>query len=171
MDPWFLVVVLAATAVALACAYAELWKEHQALQAKSRQAPQRSPGPVQSACVSRLAASKRKCYDRLDRLGFRSLEEYHRSEQWWQTKQRYRNSDYPQRCLVCDSPQFDLHHRTYERLGEEELFDLVPLCQGHHERLHELLDDDPQLCVKDTHDYLVFLLDKKVVPGESEIPF
>jgi hypothetical protein len=79
------------------------------------------------------------------------------SEPWRETKRRYRSSDYPQRCLICVSRDFDLHHRSYARLGAEELFDLVPLCRAHHDQLHELLDPNPELCVKDTHDYLVIL--------------
>jgi hypothetical protein len=72
-------------------------------------------------------------------------------------KRRYRNSDYPQRCLVCGSLEFDLHHRSYARLGAEELYDLVPLCRRHHEDLHQLVDGRPDLCVEDTHDFLPLL--------------
>jgi hypothetical protein len=62
-------------------------------------------------------------------------------------------------------------------LGEEELFDLVPLCRLHHEQLHKLLDPNPKLCVKDTHDYLVFLMEdeegpdteRKVTPSQATV--
>lgn len=60
-----------------------------------------------------------------------------------------------------------MHHRTYARLGEEELFDLVPLCTVPHKQLHDLLDPDRTLCVKDTHDYLIMLVDKEPT-GEVE---
>lgn len=105
----------------------------------------------------RRSASQNECCDSLQRLGFASLDEYRASQQWRVTKWRYINSDYPQRCLICGSRDFDLHHRSYARLGHEELFDLVPLCRRHHDQLHELLDPNPELCVKDTHDYLVLL--------------
>ncbi len=120
--------------------------------------------------VRRRDVSQQEYYDSLNRLGFQSLQEYRRSELWRETKRRYRSSDYPQRCLICGSRDFDLHHRSYSRLGDEELFDLVPLCRRHHDQLHELLDPNPKLCVKDTHDYLVFLMGNEEGPDiESEV--
>src|SRR5207249_699404 len=86
----------------------------------------------------------------LERLGFESYNDYLDSELWQRTKRRYRVSRSPQQCLVCGDLHYELHHQTYERLGEEEMRDLVPLCDEHHSRLHELLDEDG-LCVKDTH--------------------
>src|ERR1043165_4670367 len=94
---------------------------------------------------------------RLEFLGFADYEEYLQSELWRQSKQRYYASEYPKHCLICGSPDIELHHRTYVRMGNEELFDLVPLCRKHHERLHEFLDADPELCVEDTHDCLAKL--------------
>jgi len=63
-------------------------------------------------------------------------------------------------------------------LGDEELFDLVPLCRRHHDQLHELLDPNPRLCVKDTHDYLAFLMrdeesrdaDSEAAPAQAHVP-
>jgi hypothetical protein len=137
---------------------AELWK-YQAMRAEYEEA-QRILS-LKRTLSSRLDVSKRECYDRLRRLGFKSLHEYYRSDLWRNTKHRYCTSDYPQRCLVCSACAFELHHRTYARLGEEELFDLVPLCAVHHKQLHALLELGPTLCVKDTHDCLIVLLGKK----------
>lgn len=40
----------------------------------------------------------------------------------------------------------------------------------HHDQLHELLDPNPKLCVKDTHDYLVFLMeDEESLDTECEV--
>jgi hypothetical protein len=119
-----------------------------------------SPRPLNLPAAGRRELSIQECQDRLQVLGFQSLREYRDSDLWRQAKARYQSSDYPQRCLVCGAPGFELHHRSYERLGKEELFDLVPLCRGHHQKLHDLLDLNPEHCVKDTHDYLVLLLDK-----------
>lgn len=144
MSPWIFVVALLIALVVLASA--------------------------RKQCLSRRDVSQQESYDSLNRLGFQSLQEYRRSELWRETKRRYRSSDYPQRCLICGSRDFDLHHRSYARLGEEELFDLVALCRPHHDQLHELLDPNPRLCVKDTHDYLVFLMGDMEGPDvESEV--
>ena len=34
-----------------------------------------------------------------------------------------------------------LHHLTYERLGDEDDDDLVPLCARHHRQLHRVLEE------------------------------
>lgn len=114
---------------------------------------------------SRRDVSQQEHRDGLRRLGFESSRQYRESELWRETKRRYRDSDYPQRCLVCGSHDFNLHHRSYARLGDEQLFDLVPLCRSHHDRLHRLLDSNPKLCVKDTHDYLAFLTGDQKAPS------
>src|SRR5258708_11042478 len=38
----------------------------------------------------------------------------------------------------CDSP-LDVHHLTYDNLGNEPLSDLTVLCKFHHEREHRLI--------------------------------
>lgn len=43
-------------------------------------------------------------------------------------------------CFVCGHDGLcHLHHLTYERLGDEPFEDLIALCAGHHEAVHELL--------------------------------
>lgn len=42
------------------------------------------------------------------------------------------------RCQVCNSPKrLDVHHRTYERIGEEAPGDLTVLCRKCHSLFHE----------------------------------
>lgn len=44
------------------------------------------------------------------------------------------------RCSLCNSDGLlDVHHRTYERLGNEKLKDLVALCRTCHSRFHDKL--------------------------------
>ncbi len=100
---------------------------------------------------SRKQNSQREFYDALERLGFETYHDYLVSDIWERTKRRYRESNYLQQCLVCGDCNFVLHHITYERLGHEELLDLIPLCDCHHTRLHELLEEY-DLCVKDSHE-------------------
>jgi len=58
---------------------------------------------------------------------------------WWAT---YDKRHKVRRCYICGITQqaygkvFDLHHRTYDRLGKEAFDDLVPLCrQPCHQRV------------------------------------
>ncbi len=64
--------------------------------------------------------------------------EYLRSPHWGEIRQRYIESDRPTQCSVCGDPDYQLHHKTYERLGREELDDLEPLCDRHHRERHKL---------------------------------
>lgn len=64
---------------------------------------------------------------------------YMGSPAWRATKERWRDRrPRRRRCQVCGARHYDLHHRTYVRLGRERLRDLVPLCQRHHHALHAL---------------------------------
>ena len=38
--------------------------------------------------------------------------------------------------MLCGHPWYQLHHRTYSRLGRENLLDLLPLCRDCHELTH-----------------------------------
>lgn len=62
--------------------------------------------------------------------------EYIASEEWTQRRERY-FSDRPKRCRACNSRRYiQLHHKTYDRMGNEIDSDLVPLCVLCHEEVH-----------------------------------
>lgn len=71
--------------------------------------------------------------------GYATYGIYLRSQAWKEFKHRYRLSDRPQHCLVCEGKRYQLHHVTYDRVGQELLDDVMPLCRKHHETLHGLL--------------------------------
>lgn len=75
--------------------------------------------------------------NRLKALGFASYRHYLLSEIWENLKSRYRASTHLQTCYVCRDENVDLHHKTYARLGDEALGDLLPLCRYHHDQIHE----------------------------------
>jgi hypothetical protein len=62
--------------------------------------------------------------------------EYLRTPHWKAFKKRYRGSGRPRRCTICGEPRYELHHITYERIGDERLSDVVALCRAHHQRAH-----------------------------------
>ena len=80
-----------------------------------------------------------KFKDKLKALGFENYEEYLASPHWQDFKERYRDSVRRQHCAVCCGKPVQLHHHTYERLGAEELSDVIPLCRDHHTSVHEWL--------------------------------
>ncbi len=83
-----------------------------------------------------------KFSDRLAALGFSSYSEYLASPIWATFKNKYRESNRPQRCLVCKSDQIELHHHNYDNLGKELLSDVDPLCRTHHEQVHVILAEN-----------------------------
>lgn len=61
----------------------------------------------------------------------------------WQMMRRLALKDSDGRCRVCDSDDMcDVHHRSYDRIGREELSDLVVLCRSHHEMFHGLSGEE-----------------------------
>jgi len=87
---------------------------------------------------------------RLDRR--RRYAAYIDSEAWFQRRECWYEQWLQQVgskpvCLVCEQPwtlrSGDLHHRSYDRLGDEAFTDLLPLCRDCHTRLHDLWDCSP----------------------------
>jgi hypothetical protein len=67
-----------------------------------------------------------------------NYESYLKSKRWKNLRSRFRR-ERVWRCEVCGFDRdLQLHHKTYERLGSEELDDLTPLCQTCHSALHQL---------------------------------
>ena len=59
------------------------------------------------------------------------------------------------RCALCNSPErVEVHHRTYDRLGQELLTDLIPLCDTCHERHHEFMRRGAEHVSMPLHRYL-----------------
>jgi 5-methylcytosine-specific restriction endonuclease McrA len=46
------------------------------------------------------------------------------------------------RCELCNaSGLLDVHHRTYDRYGDELLSDLIALCRPCHSKYHDVLPE------------------------------
>ncbi len=62
--------------------------------------------------------------------------EYINSTEWFVLR-RVKLDQAEHRCQLCNAAgTLHVHHRTYERLGQEKLTDLVVLCEKCHERFH-----------------------------------
>lgn len=74
---------------------------------------------------------------------FSDYEAYLQSPEWQQRrKAALERAEY--RCQICNSPQrLDAHHRTYERLGNEEPADLTVLCRACHDTFHDRIPQPP----------------------------
>lgn len=56
-------------------------------------------------------------------------------------------------CRLCGGRDgLDVHHRTYERLGQERLADVIVLCRDCHSRFHDrTMSDDPRATEADVY--------------------
>lgn len=64
---------------------------------------------------------------------------YLRSPHWRRLRKRYQ-AERPWACDICeDDERLELHHKTYDRVGDGQLDDLIPLCQRCHSLLHQLV--------------------------------
>jgi hypothetical protein len=75
--------------------------------------------------------------ERLHALGYVTYRDYLSSGHWQSIKEAYRrNRQLPQHCIGCKNLRFELHHRSYVRIGHELVGDLIPLCRECHEKVH-----------------------------------
>jgi hypothetical protein len=74
----------------------------------------------------------------LEALGFPDYPAYLRSPHWKAKRADYRCSSQPQECICGETESLQLHHMTYDRIGDEALTDLTPLCGSCHNMIHEL---------------------------------
>lgn len=86
-------------------------------------------------CLDNLKDLRTKEILRLKALPYR---EYLKSRHWRDT--RLRALDKANfRCQVCNTDEkLEVHHRTYEDLGNEQLEDLTVLCQFCHTSFHQV---------------------------------
>lgn len=78
---------------------------------------------------------------RMHLLGYRVYADYLASPHWTDVRSRWRAGNLFKGWVChsygCDSKDgLSLHHWTYERLGREELSDLILVCTACHKRIH-----------------------------------
>ena len=55
----------------------------------------------------------------------------------WERKRQQVLTFWDGKCAICYSPNnVQVHHRTYVRIGDERLMDLLPLCKDCHDLFH-----------------------------------
>lgn len=94
-----------------------------------------SQEPRESTKILRLSSTKTD-QERLLALQAMPYAEYLLTPEW--QKKRMKALRFAQfRCQLCNSPDsLNVHHRTYERRGNELLGDLITLCRDCHEIFH-----------------------------------
>ena len=74
----------------------------------------------------------------LEKLYRKNYRRYNQSKAWKEKrKQRIEMSKYDGKCEVCfERPMLSIHHLTYERVGNENMEDLQPICGYCHGKEH-----------------------------------
>lgn len=76
------------------------------------------------------------------RIPYHKYQEYLRSYKWRKLRQLALEHTH-HRCSSCGSTyKLEVHHRTYDRLGNEKLSDLQVLCMICHQRAHNPTAED-----------------------------
>jgi 5-methylcytosine-specific restriction endonuclease McrA len=58
----------------------------------------------------------------------------------WEAMRTQALAFFGHRCQLCNSPEkLQAHHRTYARLGQEDITDLIVLCDTCHRRHHRFM--------------------------------
>lgn len=84
--------------------------------------------------------------DNYENLRFSDRYKLHMASDKWRAVRKKVIARCNNLCEGCgDSPVNEVHHKTYDNLGHEFLFELLGLCKKCHERLHE--DGEEQQCV------------------------
>jgi 5-methylcytosine-specific restriction endonuclease McrA len=98
---------------------------------------------------------------------------WYRRRETWLNQWRDAHHGTEPTCLVCGIRwtlrDGDLHHRSYQRVGQEEYRDLSPLCRACHTRLHALLEGQPswrRLGRPFATDQIILLLRNQRTQGE-----
>lgn len=56
---------------------------------------------------------------------------------WWKKMRKWVLIFWKGRCAICNSNDMvEVHHRTYERRGQELITDCIVLCRMCHETVH-----------------------------------
>jgi len=69
--------------------------------------------------------------------GYGTYQKYLNSRHWGEVREAALERA-GNRCMLCNTNEgpFHVHHRTYERLGNEEPEDVIVLCAAHHAQFH-----------------------------------
>lgn len=79
--------------------------------------------------------------DRINELRTMPYEDYLQTPEW-QDRRASALARAGERCQVCNADrELQVHHRTYERRGNEDPGDLTVLCRPCHARFHDRLSD------------------------------
>jgi len=74
---------------------------------------------------------------------YRDKQEYLESDKWARTRQTRLDID-SNECVKCgEKNKLEIHHITYKRLFNENIYDLVTLCRSCHQEVHDKLGYSP----------------------------
>ena len=71
----------------------------------------------------------------------KKYQRYLHTNYWKNLRAKYLETPLIKKCIICGNPNFELHHLSYKNLGKESSSDLVPVCRGCHQNIHNIYKD------------------------------
>lgn len=99
-----------------------------------RRAVKGSPAPFDVALAKPKDYAAERCERR--RAFFEWYDAYLASPEWKERRLKVLSRD-KGICQGCAKPASEVHHLTYDHVGEEFLFELIAVCHDCHTRLHK----------------------------------
>jgi 5-methylcytosine-specific restriction endonuclease McrA len=117
------------------CSYQQNRREQKQVNKEQRD-KEREEEHAKTDANNRKAEEKRRA--RIAELQSMPYAEYLKTYEW-RKKREYALKRADHCCNICNKPDesLDVHHRTYERRGNESYTDLIVLCRGCHATFHK----------------------------------
>ena len=81
--------------------------------------------------------SKKILKNQLWSIGFDSYDNFLASD-WWKMKREAIFEAKGKKCEICGSKfRVEIHHKTYQHLGNERLDDVLVVCHSCHSKIHK----------------------------------
>lgn len=113
----------------IASATSDRWQSHHSSPVDKPTVNQIPQAPTQ-------ADSRPKSWDQIADMSHLPYDEYLKSDAW-NERRGLLLERFSHKCQVCgSSTRLHIHHRTYERLGNERMEDLTVLCEACHQAFH-----------------------------------
>ncbi len=118
-------------------------KSHPPKQVSKRVGPRPPRSRAKRKRLANATTGTSSIYARMYALGYRSYADYLASPHWLDVKERWKASNlfkgWACHSFGCASKGYlSLHHWTYERFGNEQLTDLILVCEDCHRHIHSL---------------------------------
>jgi len=89
---------------------------------------------------------------KIEKLREMDYMEYLKTDWWKHRRKKFINKFKIKDCYCCKESFREVHHCSYDRIGNEKDKDLVLLCNKCHNEVHNLVLNDKKIKLKEAHE-------------------